>query len=270
MVHAIIVFVAYVIGLDHLSLLARSRKYGTRAILRVYIALENIGDSNSETNGEYAFLKRNIILPTNNDETIVVFDVGANRGNYSRMVLALADQNGRHVELHAFEPMQKSYKALSCDLMLHRMNVHLNQFAASSSEKMITMYADEPDSEIASIAPRGLRYKGIRLDHKETVNALRLDTYIAQQGISKIDFMKIDVEDHELEVLRGLGNLLNPDIVSCIQFEYGGTSGTLFDLYTILENSGYHIYRTTKNGHLIAKPYDPMMEKFFSNYIAQV
>jgi len=269
-VHALIISIAYVLRIEHLPFLARSRKYGAEAFLGAYTALENLEDCSPEKNGEYSFLKRIIVSPANKGDAFVAFDVGANRGSYARTVLAFADEGGIHVELHAFEPMQKSYDILSRDSVLNRSCVYLNHCAISSLEGMITMHADEPDSESASIAPRDLRYREIRFDHTERVCTLRLDTYIIQKKISKIDFMKIDVEGHELEVLRGLGDFLKPEIVSCIQFEYGGTSGILFDLYTILENSGYHIYKTTKNGHLTARPYDPMMEKFFSNYIAQV
>lgn len=268
-VHAMIISIAYMFRVDHWPLLARSRKYGSAALFKAYAALENLGDSNPETNGEYAFLQRNIVPPTSKSDALVVFDVGANRGSYSRTVLAFADRNHVHIELHAFEPMQESFRALSDDPLLHRPNVHLNQCAVSSSEKEVIMYADEPDSEIASITPRDLRYRGVKFDYTEKIHTLRLDAYISLKKIARIDLMKIDVEDHELEVLHGLGDLLRPDIVRCIQFEYGGTSGTLFDLYSILEGAGYRIYRTTRSGRPVEKQYNPMMERFFSNYIAQ-
>jgi FkbM family methyltransferase len=40
-------------------------------------------------------------------------------------------------------------------------------------------------------------------DGATTVPSVRLDDYVAEQGLSRIDLIKVDVEGHELQVLRG-------------------------------------------------------------------
>ena len=75
--------------------------------------------------------------------------------------------------------------------------------------------------------------------------------YIDQEALDQIDFMKIDVEGWEYFVLKGLGEYLNPDFVSVIQFEYGysnGDSKTLMrDFYDLLEGKGYKVGKLRKN-----------------------
>jgi hypothetical protein len=69
---------------------------------------------------------------------------------------------------------------------------------------------------------------------------------VRQLGLTKIDLLKIDVEGHEAEVLRGFQMLksLAPKI---IQFEYGPTffpsRHTLQEVYNILGPIGYEIGR---------------------------
>lgn len=270
LIHIILVSCAYVLRIEHWPFFARSEKYGPLAFLHGYFALENINNSDPISNGEYAFLRRCIVSHRGERGSVVLFDVGANRGAYARAALFLASQCGVSIELHAFEPMQQSYAALSGDSELRRPGVYLNQWAASDTEGDVTMYADEPDSEIASFSPRNLSRKGASLgqEFSQSVRACRLDAYLLEHHIRVVDLMKIDVEGHELNVIQGLGEKLHPAEIRCIQFEFSGIACALIDIYRILEKAGYDIYRMTRSGHLVRKPYDPLMEKFFANYVA--
>lgn len=66
--------------------------------------------------------------------------------------------------------------------------------------------------------------------------------YIDEKHISDIDFLKIDTEGYEINVLRGFEEHLN--IVKIIQFEYGGTfldnNTKLIDVIEYLRNKGFH------------------------------
>ena len=66
----------------------------------------------------------------------------------------------------------------------------------------------------------------------EEVNLMRFDNYWDENKY--IDFVKIDVEGHELEVLEGFGNLIK--ITKLIQFEFGGCNidtRTFFKIFGI-------------------------------------
>ena len=58
---------------------------------------------------------------------------------------------------------------------------------------------------------------------KRTINIITLDEYIQKNNLEFIDFIKIDVEGYEPEVIFGAANSLKLGIINCIQFEYGGT-----------------------------------------------
>jgi Methyltransferase FkbM domain len=69
--------------------------------------------------------------------------------------------------------------------------------------------------------------------------------YCAEHGISTIDCLKIDVEGAEHLVLQGFGDLLTPNRIPVIQFEYGMvnivTKFLLRDFYQLLEGRGYRV-----------------------------
>ena len=47
-----------------------------------------------------------------------------------------------------------------------------------------------------------------------------LDTFVEQHGIKNIDFLKIDTEGFELEVLQGAKQLLSEGKIGTVIFEY--------------------------------------------------
>jgi hypothetical protein len=73
---------------------------------------------------------------------------------------------------------------------------------------------------------------------------LRLgDAFCAEQGIQKIDLLKIDVEGAESFVLRGFEKMLAGRRISIIQFEYEKLNTVnkflLKDFYALLGGCGY-------------------------------
>lgn len=75
--------------------------------------------------------------------------------------------------------------------------------------------------------------------------------YVIHNNIEKIDFLKIDTEGYELQVLKGFGDFLQN--VTIIQFEYGGTfldnNIKLIDVIKYLEQQGFHKFSyLTNNG----------------------
>ena len=66
--------------------------------------------------------------------------------------------------------------------------------------------------------------------------------YILEKSITAIDFVKIDTEGYELNVLKGFEEYINR--VNIIQFEYGGTfldnNTKLIDVITYLTEHGFH------------------------------
>jgi len=108
---------------------------------------------------------------------------------------------------------------------------------------------------------------------QEEVELKRLDDVFPGLGISHIDLLKIDVEGHELDVLRGSQNLLERRLIKVIQFEFGEFnlySRVFFkDLYDFLSRHGFAISAIKFGGLIELEKYKPRYEIFApTNFVA--
>ena len=78
------------------------------------------------------------------------------------------------------------------------------------------------------------------------VDSIKIDSYVFQHNIDNINFIKIDTEGHELEVLKSCEELLKNKKIDYIQFEYGGTyldsKISLNDIIKYLNKYEYDVY----------------------------
>ncbi|HEY9765442.1 MAG TPA: FkbM family methyltransferase, partial [Chroococcales cyanobacterium] len=200
----------------------------------------------------------------------VIFDVGANRGEYSRKILSIADRRGTELSLHLFEPTRSAFSSLAKDFLDSR--VSLNPFAVSNSEGTAEIFFDNEGSTLSSLYRRDLACYSIAMKGSETVETVRLDRYFREKAIEHVDLLKLDIEGHELFALQGMGSFLDSAFVDLIQFEYGGANldsrTSLRDLYRILEEAGFRIAKVMPDG-LELRSYQPWMENFqYANYVA--
>ena len=239
--------------------------------LTVFNRLENNNNAVFETNGEKHFID-NLFGYLN--KTVqgkkILFDVGANIGTYSLMLL---NQNREieNVEIHVFEPTTACFKLLQ-DRFAHTVNVILNKKAVSDSVGSAEIYFDEQKSSLASLYKRNLSAYSTHMDQSEIVETIRLENYFADHQIGHVHFLKIDIEGHEMAAFTGMGNYLNSEFVDFIQFEYGGANldshTSLMELYALLETAGFVITKIMPRG-LEVRPYHPWMDNFqYANYVA--
>ncbi|GGA40202.1 hypothetical protein CYANOKiyG1_58420 [Okeania sp. KiyG1] len=100
-----------------------------------------------------------------------------------------------------------------------------------------------------------------------------LDLYCHRWEISRINFLKIDVEGGELEVLKGCENLLKKGYIDYIQFEYGGTfldaKITLKEVFEYLQKKRYSLFQITSKGLEYKPIFSPEYENYqYSNFLA--
>jgi hypothetical protein len=129
------------------------------------------------------------------------------------------------------------------------------------------IYSLKDGSELTSVYKR--KIKAGEFKEIDRVEFIRLDDYIEKNNIGGIDLLKIDVEGHELSVLKGLGKYLNKNFIKIIQFEFGGCSvDSGVSLKELLEIfNGYKIYRITPRGIKKVK-WNNNLENLGANYIA--
>lgn len=201
----------------------------------------------------------------------VMFDIGANIGEYSQMIKEKSTSLDLDVELHLFEPTKSCFETIS-QKFKDDTNIALNNFGASNKDGEASIFYDKEQSGLASLYQRNLDSYNLELSQRETIKLKRLDGYIKEKNISHIDFIKIDIEGHELRAFEGFGRYLDGDFVDYIQFEYGGANldshTSLMELYSFLEEKGFEIAKIVPNGLEIRK-YSPFMDNFnYANYVA--
>jgi FkbM family methyltransferase len=199
----------------------------------------------------------------------VFIDVGANKGLYSKELLL---QYGNNVtELHLFEP---SKDLTEKHLKFADDRVRINNLALSDSSRTATLYKVSGNAGLNSLTKRRLDHFEVEMDDVEEIKTITLDEYVESHGIRAIDLLKIDVEGHELDVLKGAAVNLKNNTIRCIQFEFGGcnidTRIFFQDFWYLLHGEfGYKIYRVTPFGVTQLDKYSELDEIFLTtNFLA--
>lgn len=238
--------------------------------LRIFNYIENNGNPNFDKNGEKVFIE-NLITSFKNGgkKKKTVFDIGANIGEYSEMI---KDKSKRiDIDLHLFEPTKSCFTTIS-EKFKNDDNINLNNFGASNENGQATIYYDREQSGLASLYQRNLNAYNLELNQSETIELKKLAEYIEEKKINHIDFIKIDIEGHELKAFEGFEKYLDSSFIDYIQFEYGGANldshTSLIDFYKLLESKNFKIAKIMPKG-LEIRSYSPFMDNFnYANYVA--
>jgi FkbM family methyltransferase len=194
----------------------------------------------------------------------VIFDVGANEGKWAHAAEKVFPKS----TIFSFEPNPEIFQKLKeSKLLASRMSAFM--LALGSTNEFRTLNYNPAKPLIASLVNSESMYS---LNNENVrVEVMRLDDFVSQQRVPVPDFIKIDVEGWELEVLLGLGSLLSE--VSYIQFEI--SEGTLVanssfsKIQTVLLENGFRIFRHSPIGLIEVQFRNVYNENFrTSNYLA--
>lgn len=240
-------------------------------IQRMSLSGMNIGTGAGFTTSGEKFVLRLVhekLKSRGKNKLPIIFDVGANIGNYTLEANTIF--NGI-VRIHSFEPSKATFDKLSENFGGYT-NLIGHQLALSDTTGHITLYSNDTLSALASVNKRKLDHYDISFEQSESVPMDTLDRFCIEHNINEIDFLKIDVEGHELSVLKGARKLLQSNAIEYIQFEFGGTnidSRTFFQDFFYLLTEKYIIYRILTDGLREIKSYDERCEIFLaSNFLA--
>lgn len=181
----------------------------------------------------------------------VVFDVGANEGQWCKELLAICPS----ARIHAFEPQQN----LAAKIKSNYPSVAVNNMALGDVAGALQLfdYADQPGSQHASLLRGvidGLHHGNAR---SESVTVGTLDDYCTQHEVGHIDLLKIDVEGFELKVLLGAKRMLTENRIDVIQFEFNEMNVLekifMRDFFDLLPCS-YQFFRLLPHGFLRINP----------------
>lgn len=213
-------------------------------------------NGNMNTNGEQRFLKGVI------KDDMVVFDVGANRGDYAQLIRQFRSS----AEIHCFEPDKEVFDKISI-AGVKKNNVALGDVVGSG-----TFYRNPDASELSSFYDMSGDSRAYASMLPIQVAITTLDNYCKDNYITHIDLLKIDVEGHELSVMKGAREMLGAGRIDKIQFEFGYASmySRIFlrDFFVYLLPMGYEIYKIKPLG-LEKVIYSPEEERCpYANFVA--
>lgn len=174
----------------------------------------------------------------------VVFDIGANVGDVSCYMLHYFPQ----ATVHAFEPCTETYDRLLANVARSGFGSRFRPYRFGLSDVASEGVLHVSRAHGAnSLVPPGEEYRQMNphVAHvgTERVPLVRLDDFTAQEGIDRIDLVKIDVEGAEMQVLMG-GEQTFRNRVSTIVMEvsfvrHPRSSGEFLRLFELLHSYGF-------------------------------
>jgi len=241
------------------TLLAACRLYVDRHRPAPY---EN--DIDMATNGEMRLLKEVA------GNIRVAFDVGANVGDWTATLLSLS---GADIRVHAFEPCPSARARLLERAFPSSVSVH--PVGLSSTARQASMHVHGEARGTNSLYDRQGLEAGWGIESSGATEVVALETidgFRREHRIERVDFVKIDTEGHEVDVLEGAGESLREGALRIVQFEYGGTyidsRRLLKDVFDLTSPLDYTIFLVAPDG-LVAYPrYDQRLENFqYKNFV---
>ena len=173
-----------------------------------------------KTNGEELFFN------TIKNKINVIFDVGC------RSDSEFINFTG---EVHYFDPVNEFIENLKTQKNLNKTS-YFNNFGLGEENKQLFYYP-----RYQSFYDRIISCNKSDESNKVLLNIKKGKDYVLENNIKSIDFIKIDTEGYELNVLQGFEDFL--ENVKIIQFEYGGTfldnNKKLIDVINYLEQKGF-------------------------------
>lgn len=204
----------------------------------------------------------------------IVFDVGANIGEWTQGVL----DNVQPKHIFAFEPVPSIADIFRQKIVDDRVSLH--EFAVSQECGSASFFHNPyvegclADGTLSSLYKRSRVEKMFDVSGQEiAVNTVRLDDFCTEQGVDRINFLKIDTEGAEWDVFSGAEKLIREGNIDFIQFEYGQTytdsSRTLKEIYHYLQNFGYAIFKIHFEGLAYVREWSDAFEDYYqSNFLA--
>jgi FkbM family methyltransferase len=245
---------------NHQIFIARMPWIGAKMVIRPEMYFSDAYAGRPFEPGSVAFIKRSI------RPGMIVLDVGANVGYFTLLFARLVGKSGRVI---AFEPGLYAAELLEQNVSINGFDQVTIVRKALGDRPGTVHFLEGPEGfdGYSSLAPsighpaaRGVTFAD------RTVPQITLDEFLLRTKISKVDFVKVDVEGAELFVFRGMRRLLTDNPPSRLLFEVGTELCSMFgysakDIINEVQSLGYSCWHLDYRGRLIAIDWqDPWLD----------
>ena len=181
------------------------------------------------------------------NEIDLSLDIGANTGEYTKLLLQ--NTNSKVV---SFEPLPEAFKELEKIKLKFKDRLNIYNVAIGIDNNKLDLFYGDKKSEKASLIPNleKLSFVGLNNKNKISVSVKKLDYFKDYFKDKKIDFIKIDTEGFEYEVLCGAEKILLQHKPKFIQIEFNWhqliRNHTLYQLFKLVKS--YDAFRILPYG----------------------
>ena len=174
----------------------------------------------------------------------VVVEAGANNGTETVLLSRLVGSQGK---ILAFEPIEHIHKALQLNLSINHCDNVVAEKMALGENKQLIYFNVFPES----FCNQGMasRYDDRSAKHKVEVQQTSLDSWAKDHHVSAVDFIKMDIQGAEIQLLEGARNIIQSS-QPIIFTEAADNLLSIAQLFQLLVDFGYDVYLIHSNGQL--------------------
>ena len=177
----------------------------------------------------------------------VFIDIGTNIGLHSLFSSKLVGEKGIVV---SFEPFSKNFTAFKKNILLNKsLNIIPENIAISNTEKSIEIFYNSEESNLGMASSYLTEHSD-----SETIKAVSLDSYLRDNPLQKINFIKIDIEGGEYNALLGMKNTLTTFyptlLIEMLENNEVNQPNNNENITNYLEKIGYKKYYINNDGSL--------------------
>lgn len=195
------------------------------------------------------FVKKNYtrdFVPITKDSIVV--DVGAHIGSFSIMAAKSA------YKVLAFEPEPNNYRMLKKNMELnHLENMSIFEMAVSG----ISGYQDIYTYQGGSSADYSLYKRGITNIKTGRIPTISVEDIIRREDLPRIDFLKLDCEGAEHDILRNISFETAAKILGIAMETHSVPPGFSIDIPNRLRELGFEVKMSRNGGYLYARRTHP-------------
>lgn len=179
-------------------------------------------------------IKTKLRIPIN-----IIFDVGANVGQTTMKF----KNSFNNASIFSFEPITETYNELVTKTRTIE-KVYCQKLALGEKKEVIEIEVFKKDDSVLNSLKKAAQCKGGKT---QLVHVTTGDMFCNDNDIDNIDFLKIDTEGYEIEVLNGFNNMIKNNKIKAIYCECGFSPNNerntfINNLITFAYKNGFRFY----------------------------